>query len=54
MQEYLAGPTMAKARRPAAGWQEGLEATVLALTANEAIIKGSGHRVLIEKQWFEV
>ncbi len=54
MQEYLAGPTMAKARRPAAGWQEGLEATMLALTANEAIIKGSEHRMLIEKQWFEV
>lgn len=54
MQEYLSGPTMTKARRPAAGWQEGLEATVLALTANAAILKGQGHRVVIEKQWFEV
>ncbi len=54
MQEYLSGPTMTKARRPAAGWQEGLEATVLALTANEAIIKGHGQRVLIDPEWFKI
>src|ERR1017187_3171304 len=54
MREYITGPTITKARRPAAGWQEGFEATVLALKANEAISKGQGHRILIEKQLFEI
>lgn len=54
LREYLSGPTMTKARKPTAGCQEGLEATVIALKANEAIMKGQGHRVLIEKQLFEI
>lgn len=54
LQEYMAGPTITKGRKPTAGWTEGLEATVLALKANEAIIKGKGQRVLIGKELFEI
>jgi predicted dehydrogenase len=52
LRDYMNGPTIAKARRPAATWQEGFEATVLALKANEAILKHE--RVAIQKELFEV
>lgn len=54
LREYLTGPTISKARRPAATWQNGLEATLLALKANEAICKGQGNRIVIEPKLFEI
>lgn len=48
--EYLAG--LSKSRLPAAGYQEGYEATVIALKANEAIQKGQ--RIVFEKEWFDL
>lgn len=54
LREFVTGPTVTKARVSTAGWQEGLDATVLALKANEAIIKGQGHRITLDKQLFEV
>jgi hypothetical protein len=43
-------------RRPrehrAAGWQEGFEATVCALKANEAVLKGQ--KVMLTKDLFEI
>ncbi|MBI5772143.1 MAG: Gfo/Idh/MocA family oxidoreductase [Verrucomicrobia bacterium] len=50
VREYLAG--IAKNRAPAAGWQEGYEATVTALKANEAVLKGQ--KITFQKEWFEV
>jgi len=38
--------------QPAAGWQEGLESTIVALKANEAILKKQ--RIVFEKEWFEL
>jgi hypothetical protein len=52
LRDYLLGPTITKARRDAAGWKEGLESTVLALKANEAITKRQ--RIVVDKAWFEV
>jgi predicted dehydrogenase len=50
VKEYLDG---LKAHRvPAAGYQEGLEATVAALKANEAILKHE--RIVFQKEWFEL
>jgi predicted dehydrogenase len=37
---------------PAANWRDGLEATVVALKANEAAVKKE--RILFEKDWFEL
>jgi len=54
LREYLGTVKQTKSWRGAAGWQEGLEATVLALKANEAIVKGGGNRIVIEKAWFEI
>ena len=50
LKEYLAG--LAKSKLPAAGWQEGYEATVIAIKANEAILKKQ--RIAFEKEWFQV
>src|SRR6185295_2502227 len=50
LKEYLAG--LVKNRAPFAGWQEGFEATVLAIKSNEAILKGQ--KTAIQKEWFEV
>ena len=52
LRDYMTGPTIAKARRPAADWQEGFEATLLALKANEAIQKRE--RIAISKNIFEI
>ena len=52
LRDYMAGATINKARRDAAGWKEGLESTVLALKANEAITKRQ--RIVVDKTWFEV
>lgn len=37
---------------PAANWQDGLEATVVVLTANEAAVKKQ--RIEFQKEWFEI
>jgi len=39
-------------RLPAAGYQEGFEATVLALKANEAVMKGA--RIELKPEWFKI
>jgi predicted dehydrogenase len=51
MKEYLADLEK-KNRVPATGWKEGYEATVVALKANEAILKGT--KINFQKAWFEV
>jgi hypothetical protein len=50
--EYLAGPTVAKARLAAAGYKEGLVATVSAIKANEAIMHGQ--KIVLQKEWFQI
>jgi predicted dehydrogenase len=50
LQEYLAG--LSKSKLPAAGWQEGFEATVTAIKANEAILKGQ--KIAMQAEWFEI
>lgn len=40
-----------KTRAQAAGWREGYEATVTAIKANEAIVKGT--RIAFSNEWFE-
>jgi predicted dehydrogenase len=39
-------------RQPAAGWKEGLESTIVALKANEAILKKE--RIVFQKEWFDL
>ncbi|MBI4657344.1 MAG: Gfo/Idh/MocA family oxidoreductase [Verrucomicrobia bacterium] len=51
LKEYLA-ETFTKSRLPAAGYQEGFEATVIALKANEAIMDKK--RIVFQKEWFEL
>lgn len=48
LREYL--ESLAKSRAPAAGWQEGLEATIAVIKANEAINKGA--RIMFDEQLF--
>ncbi len=50
LRAYLA--TLHKGRVPAASCEQGFEATVLAIKANEAITKG--HRVVLQNDWFEI
>jgi predicted dehydrogenase len=50
--EALASQLSALMLRPAAGYQEGFAATVLALKANEAAV--SGKRIEFNKEWFEL
>jgi predicted dehydrogenase len=50
LNEYLAG--IQKNKLPAANYMDGLEATVLALKANEAVMKRS--TIKFEKGWFEI
>jgi hypothetical protein len=38
--------------KPAATWQDGLDATVMAITANQAALKKQ--RITFEKEWFEL
>jgi len=47
LQEYLANIK----KQPGAGYQEGLDAAVLAIKANEAILKGQ--KVSLSKDLFE-
>jgi predicted dehydrogenase len=46
--DYLKG----QKRKPAANWQDGLEATVMAIVANQAAMKKQ--RITFEKEWFEL
>jgi len=50
LKEYMA--TLEKGRMPAAGYAEGLEATIIALKSNEAILKGQ--RLTLEKDLFDL
>ena len=50
LREYLA--SIQKSKLPAATWQDGFEATVSALKANEAVMKKT--TIKFEKEWFEV
>lgn len=50
--EMLAAPATLKGRFAAAGYKEGLEATVVAIKANEAITKGE--KVMLPKELFEI
>jgi predicted dehydrogenase len=50
LKEYLA--TLAKSKVPCASYEQGFEANVIAIKANEAITKGQ--RITFEKEWFEI
>ena len=50
LKDYLV--TLEKDRLPAATPEQGFEATVIAIKANEAITKGQ--KITFEKEWFEV
>jgi predicted dehydrogenase len=50
LSEYLA--TLSKGRQPAAGYQEGFEATVTAIKVNEAIV--DGRKITMQKEWFQL
>jgi predicted dehydrogenase len=52
LKEYLAGLSKERSRAPACGYQEGFEAAVVAIKANEAILKKEN--VTFQKEWFEV
>ena len=48
LEKYLAGIKL----QPRAGYLEGYEAAVMAIKANEAILKGE--KVAFKKEWFEL
>ena len=48
--DYL--KTLNHIRKPAATWQDGLDATVMAIKANEAAVKKQ--KITFEKEWFEI
>jgi predicted dehydrogenase len=48
--DYLKG--LKHVRKTAANWQDGLDATVLAIVANQAAIKKQ--KITLEKEWFEI
>ena len=50
LKEHLAD--VRKSRLPAAGYQEGFDAVVIAIKANEAILEKK--RILFQKQWFDL
>ncbi|EEF57320.1 Gfo/Idh/MocA family protein [Pedosphaera parvula] len=50
LRDYLAG--LSKSRKPAAGYQEGFEATMAVIKANEAITKGQ--KIEFGKDWFQI
>lgn len=50
--EYVQGDALKKAHLAAAGWQEGFEATVMAVKANEAVVKGQ--KIVFSNEWFQV
>ena len=52
LQKDLAALKLKPEYKPAAGWQEGLEATVLAIKANEAVV--NNQKIVLQKEWFEL
>ena len=48
LEKHLAGVQ----HQPAAGWREGYEATVVAIKANEALLKRE--RIVLQKDWFDL
>lgn len=52
VEEYRASDSLKKAWLNAADWSEGLMATVMAIKANEAIVKGE--KITFSKEWFQV
>jgi len=48
LEKHLAGI----ARQHAATWREGLDATIVAIKTNEAIVEGK--RIEFRKEWFEI
>jgi predicted dehydrogenase len=51
LEQFKADPAISKTK-PIANWQDGLEATVMAIVANEAAMKRQ--RIKFEKEWFEL
>ena len=52
LREYLDGLAKEKTWLPACGWREGLDSTITAIKANEAIL--SGQKITFKKEWFEL
>lgn len=52
LQDQVAQLSTIKQVRPHAGWNEGLEATVIAIKANEAVMKKE--RVVFQDEWFKL
>jgi predicted dehydrogenase len=50
LKEYLVG--INKSKQPSADYQDGFEAAVVAIKANEAILKGQ--KITFQKEWFEI
>jgi predicted dehydrogenase len=50
LQDYL--KSVSKSRLPAADYKDGFEATVVAITANEAILKNQ--KIAFQKEWFQI
>jgi hypothetical protein len=48
--DYL--KTLSRIRKPAATWQDGLDATVMAIKANEAAL--TKQKIKFEQEWFEI
>ena len=51
LEQFKADPAISKTK-PIANWQDGLEATVMAIVANQAAMKKQ--RIMFEKEWFEL
>jgi hypothetical protein len=51
LEQLKADPAISKTK-PIATWQDGLEATVMAIIANQAAVKKQ--RIAFEKEWFEL
>jgi predicted dehydrogenase len=51
LEQLKADPAISKTK-PIANWQDGLDATVMAIKANEAALKKQ--RIVFEKEWFEL
>ncbi len=52
LKDYIAGLLKEKSRIAAAGYEDGFEAAVVAIKANEAILKKE--KVVFQKEWFEI
>ena len=50
LQDYLANIT--KNNAPASNYEEGFEATVVAIKSNEAVV--SRQKIIFQKEWFQI